>query len=385
VEVTGTVAEWNDQDAEVAGDGFGLLVDPNYMHLVNSVPGSSGRLHCETYPWQGPDGGGQLNRNDPWYLPVKPQNQPFTVIQPDGSTRPLAIHDHIRLRGRLLVENGHPQNDSMRGLLRIGQVFLELHPIDYTQIRLVESPSAADVVHDMVILAAPLYEMVYTGQWAANEVAGVADHLFIGDQGPPLVHDTVTATVSILAPSPPPASVDPNTAQVHFREMLFHNGTGQPLASLRSIVPISGGIEITATVSVPRDHSYPPVSIGDINAPAHNVGVLLIAYDVSWQALGRLWHTVRNSDGTWQPLGDVFGQIANPGPVRAVAAASHEPGQVQFMFCTDDGHLWHTIHNSDGTWLPLGDVFGQIANPGMVRAVAGASPNAGEAEFLLTA
>ena len=44
----------------------------------------------------------------------------------------------------------------------------------------------------------------------------------------------------------------------------------------------------------------------------------------------------------------------------------------QFMFATQDGHLWHTIRNPDGTWTGLGDVQGEFAIPGPVAAVAGA-------------
>jgi hypothetical protein len=98
---------------------------------------------------------------------------------------------------------------------------------------------------------------------------------------------------------------------------------------------------------------------------------------------GRLWHTIRFADGSWQPLGDVAGQISVPGPVRTVAAAGVNNGDVQFIFATDDGRLWHTIRFADGSWQPLGDVAGQISVPGPARSVAAAGMNDGSVHFMI--
>ena len=51
-----------------------------------------------------------------------------------------------------------------------------------------------------------------------------------------------------------------------------------------------------------------------------------------WVA-GRLWHTMRQPNGSWAGLGSVNGQFAIPGAVAAVSATSEgEPGQTQFLF-----------------------------------------------------
>jgi len=99
---------------------------------------------------------------------------------------------------------------------------------------------------------------------------------------------------------------------------------------------------------------------------------------------GHLWHTLRRVDGSWTGLGDVEGQFALPGPVVAVAAAIGLPGETQFMFTTSDGHLWHTLRRADGSWSGLGDVEGQFAIPGPVAAVAGTGGLLGETQFIFT-
>ena len=99
---------------------------------------------------------------------------------------------------------------------------------------------------------------------------------------------------------------------------------------------------------------------------------------------GHLWHTLRRADGSWTGLGDVQGQFAIPGPVAAVGGAAGAPGETQFAFTTSDGHLWHTLRRADGSWTGLGDVQGQFATPGPVKAVAGASGAPGETQFIFT-
>jgi hypothetical protein len=99
---------------------------------------------------------------------------------------------------------------------------------------------------------------------------------------------------------------------------------------------------------------------------------------------GGLWHTIRNADGSWTGLGDVKGQIGDPGPVTSVSAASSAPGVVQFTFTTADGGLWHTIRDANGSWTGLGNVKGQVGDQGAMSAVAAASTTANQAHYLVT-
>jgi uncharacterized protein YkwD len=85
---------------------------------------------------------------------------------------------------------------------------------------------------------------------------------------------------------------------------------------------------------------------------------------------GRLWHTARLSNGDWLPFGDVAAQASSdPGAFVSVALANIN-NELHVLGVTSDGKLWHTIRHVDGTWLPFGDVKGQAGDPGAFRRVA---------------
>ena len=90
-----------------------------------------------------------------------------------------------------------------------------------------------------------------------------------------------------------------------------------------------------------------------------------------------LWHTIRNSDGSWQPtFGSVQDREQNiPGAFSAVACAGAS-GQSAFdgqlhLVGVSGGRLWHTIRGG-GNWLPT---FGLVEsqeqnNPGAFTAIS---------------
>jgi hypothetical protein len=68
---------------------------------------------------------------------------------------------------------------------------------------------------------------------------------------------------------------------------------------------------------------------------------------------GKMWHTIRRADGSWQSFfGDVKGVESNdPGYFSAVSCAG-VGGQLHVVGLTDDGGMWHTIRHADGSWQP---------------------------------
>lgn len=85
---------------------------------------------------------------------------------------------------------------------------------------------------------------------------------------------------------------------------------------------------------------------------------------------GGMWHTIRHADGSWQPFfGDVKGQAGNPGPFLAVGCAGINAELHVCGVIVTDGGIWHTIRHSDGSWQPFGDVKSQTSDPGRLIRV----------------
>src|SRR5215204_2928230 len=85
---------------------------------------------------------------------------------------------------------------------------------------------------------------------------------------------------------------------------------------------------------------------------------------------GRLWHTIRYGIGTWQQFGDVEGPAGDRGRFASVSAGETGVGELHVAGTTADGHLWHTIRYRDGSWQQFGDVEGPAGDRGSFRTVS---------------
>ncbi|WP_316520897.1 polymorphic toxin-type HINT domain-containing protein [Kitasatospora brasiliensis] len=90
---------------------------------------------------------------------------------------------------------------------------------------------------------------------------------------------------------------------------------------------------------------------------------------------GKVWHTRRMADGTWQPWGDVTGAagpIANPSQLSLSATAS---GLEVLTF--SDGVLKHTLRKPTGEWGAWGNVYGEAGNLAGATRVTSAATSTG--------
>ena len=120
---------------------------------------------------------------------------------------------------------------------------------------------------------------------------------------------------------------------------------------------------------------------GDVTQQAGQIGAVsnvATAFDgsnlhvVATTQDGRIWHTVRQPNGSWHPFGDVASEAGKKGFFIAVGIAL-SGSTLHVVGTTKDGRLWHTTRKSDGTWLPFGDVEAQAGNAGRFMTISAAA------------
>ena len=116
---------------------------------------------------------------------------------------------------------------------------------------------------------------------------------------------------------------------------------------------------------MPRTYKHPSI----VAPPRYDTNLTGNLHLAAVNNAGRLWHTIRAADGSWQPFGDVEGPAGEAGNLRDVAVAA-VGSSLHLAAVNNAGRLWHTIRAADGSWQPFGDVEGQTGEMGELRAVA---------------
>jgi hypothetical protein len=120
--------------------------------------------------------------------------------------------------------------------------------------------------------------------------------------------------------------------------------------------------------SPPREDGLPDLAWREEFTLSRRPSVLHLA---GTTADGHLWHTIRYKDGSWQQFGDVEGPAGDRGVIRDVACASLDAeNELHVAAINTKGRLWHTIRYRDGSWQQFGDVEGPAGDRGSFRTVS---------------
>ena len=84
---------------------------------------------------------------------------------------------------------------------------------------------------------------------------------------------------------------------------------------------------------------------------------------------GKLKHLIWQGTGKVSAIEDVTGQVGTPGSFADVVCASVGDELHVCALTQGNGHLWHTIRQSDGSWSRFASVAG---DPGNIALVSGA-------------
>jgi hypothetical protein len=121
--------------------------------------------------------------------------------------------------------------------------------------------------------------------------------------------------------------------------------------------------------------------INDVDVQVIGAGPNGVLHLCAVNSDGRLAHTIRYPDH-WQPFGDVASQAGERGRFVSVALANVNE-ELHLLGVTSDGRLWHTIRHAN-SWEPFGDVKAQTGDPGAFVRVGASLLNDGQNGNTLT-
>jgi hypothetical protein len=147
---------------------------------------------------------------------------------------------------------------------------------------------------------------------------------------------------------------------------------------LQLMVPVQTTGQLLHTIRFPT--SWQPwgdvmMGVGPLPGLVYDVAAAEIAGNVHYLVATNfgLSHTIRRqSPPSWQPWGDVFKVLGDPGDVHHVAAAN-VGGDLHVVVELYNGRLLHTIRSSQNpSWQQWGDMKLGVGDPGSVVNVAAA-------------
>ena len=78
---------------------------------------------------------------------------------------------------------------------------------------------------------------------------------------------------------------------------------------------------------------------------------------------GRLLHTIRRPNRGWQEFRDVGRAAGRPGEAFAAASCAVVAGELHVCAVAKDGRLWHTVRRTNGDWQDFNDASREAKGP----------------------
>jgi hypothetical protein len=112
--------------------------------------------------------------------------------------------------------------------------------------------------------------------------------------------------------------------------------------------------------------TFVDVSCG--GTPTKNLHVCAVQRSAS-SAFGQIWHTIRLANGSWMPqFGNVNDQESNGNDLRFYTVDCTTVGEDLHVCAVDtSGIIWHTIRFADGSWVPQFGNVNKESNGGNLR------------------